>query len=608
MSLDDYDDLLKVGEKYGNGKPENVDTSTPTSRNDRFEEFALADSASSTAQLAPDSAFGTIISGMEPIEITESGARITGYITSSRRSAVRLGTYVIVPYGNEDLFARVWKLQYMQEFEVDDATELHSRRMLKSNTTDEVDYKFLAYLDPICILYSKSDKLMRRMTDRLPRPNTLILPVDDKMKIQTGLNMPTEGIFLGHLSVGGELVRTHASPPTVAYYMRNDYLMGDPLIFRHMLVCGSTGTGKTFLTKNILRQFLKESNRYVVRDEMGQATKGKLPCLVVMDPQDEYSQLFEENTGINSENEFVFQSEDVEYGAYHDTRTFIAKVDGHPYSGKSRATQMEFTIPFEMVRHNSWLIAAAELTENQQMGIERLLDDYFSELGAHTYKGFVEFVDDPMRRAEYVDGGKLHESSYDAIARKINNRSFTSVFDQPATPITKILDEVFKPGRISVFPTEYVNNVRIRDLITLALMTITVDNKLSTSGDVAVKNTPVILALDEAHRYLSDATSAHSRRIISRFADAARQGRKEALGLFLITQDPQDIDNTVLKQINTRVVLNLSNDAAIKALNVPPSYEKRIPYLKKGQMIVHSPDNSDTVEITGLSTCVVKHV
>jgi hypothetical protein len=123
-----------------------------------------------------------------------------------------------------------------------------------------------------------------------------------------------------------------------------------------------------------------------------------------------------------------------------------------------------------------------------------------------------------------------------------------------------------------------------------------------------VKNTPVILALDEAHRYLSDAASAHSRRIISRFADAARQGRKEALGLFLITQDPQDIDGTVLKQVNTRIILNLSNDTAIKALNVPAAYEKRIPYLKKGQMIVHSPDNSDTVEITGLSTCVVRHV
>ncbi|MGP8336971.1 MAG: helicase HerA domain-containing protein, partial [Methanosarcinaceae archaeon] len=218
-------------------------------------------------------AFGIITTGIEPLEITESGARITGYISTSRRQDVRLGTYVMVPYSDEELFARIWKLQYLQEFEVDDATEIHSRRMLKSNTTVEVDYKFLALLDPICILYEQDSKttnkpqLIRRMADRIPRPNTPILPVTDKGKIQTGLNIPKEGIFLGHLSVGGEVVRTHAVPPTVPYYLRNDYSMGDPLVFRHMLVCGSTGTGKTFLTKNILRQFMNKNNRYRLRND-----------------------------------------------------------------------------------------------------------------------------------------------------------------------------------------------------------------------------------------------------------------------------------------------------------------------------------------------------
>jgi hypothetical protein len=135
-----------------------------------------------------------------------------------------------------------------------------------------------------------------------------------------------------------------------------------------------------------------------------------------------------------------------------------------------------------------------------------------------------------------------------------------------------------------------------------------VDNKLNTSGNSLVKETPIILVLDEAHRYLSKGVSEHSRRIISKFADAARQGRKECLGLFLITQDPQDIDDTVFKQINTRIILNLSNDAAITAMKVQKDFEKRIPYLKKGQMIIQSPDNSDMVEITGLSHCVVRHI
>ncbi len=554
-----------------------------------------------------DEAFGIITTGIDPLEITESGARITGYITTSHRPKVRLGTYVIVPYGDEDLFARIWKLQYLQEFMVDDATEIHSRRMLQSNTTDEVDYKFLAYLDPICILYEENGKegtLSRRMSDRIPRPNTSILPVTEKKKIQTGLNIPEEGIFLGHLSVGGELVRTHAVPPTVPYYLRNDYSMGDPLIFRHMLVCGSTGTGKTFLTKNILRQFMNENNRYKLRG----SDERRNPCLVIMDPQDEYSQLFEDNPDITDGDEFRFQAEKVDYGACSNTRTFVARVSGESYTGRSRAEQIEFTIPFKMVRNNSWLIAPVGMTELQYIGVELLLEDYFKKGIAHTYSGFMDFIDDDNTRDQYVESGKIHESSYDGIVRRVKNRALARVFDQPARPMNEVMGQIFRPGQISVFPTEYITNSRIRDLITLTLMSLIVDNKLSTSGDAAVKETPIILGLDEAHRYLAKAGGEHSRRLISRFADAARQGRKEGLGLFLITQDPQDIDDTIFKQINTRIILNLSNDAAIGTMKVKKEFEKRIPYLKKGQMIVQSPDNSDMVEIMGLSSCVVKHV
>ncbi|MEZ5334268.1 MAG: hypothetical protein R2741_02995 [Methanolobus sp.] len=246
------EDILSFASK-GDAKPKSESSPTGAVKEELFEEFEPEPAVVRKDNGISDDAFGIITTGIDPLEITEAGARITGYITTTQRQKVRLGTYALVPYGDEDLFARIWKLQYLQEFAVDDATEIHSRRMLQSNTTDEVDYKFLAYLDPICILYEARDRagnLSRRMSDRIPRPNTPILPVTDKKKIQTGLNIPEEGIFMGHLSVGGELVKTHAVPPTVPYYLRNDYSMGDPLIFRHMLVCGSTGTGKTFLTKN----------------------------------------------------------------------------------------------------------------------------------------------------------------------------------------------------------------------------------------------------------------------------------------------------------------------------------------------------------------------
>lgn len=554
-------------------------------------------------------AFGIITTGIEPMEITPTDAVITGYITSVRRNEIRLGTYVFVPYEDgEKLFAKVGKLQYRQEFVADDATEIHSMRTLspRASPINEADYKFLACLDPLCILYLKTDgTLSRRMADRIPRPNTPILPITDKFDVQTGLNIPEKGIFLGHLSVGGELIKTNAEPETVAYYLRNDYLMGDPLVFRHMLICGSTGTGKTFLSKNILRQFMTEKNTYLLRN----SDKGKRkPCLVIMDPQDEYSQLFEDNETLTDKDKFIFESEKVNYGGVQSTKTFVAKVKGQRYPGdKSRAVQIEFTIPFSFVKENPWLIAATEMSELQYMGLETLLEDFFKSSASPSYLNFIDHINDEGVRSDYIASGKIHESSYDGIARRVKSSSFSKVFDQDATLITDILDKIFKPGQISVFPTEFISDSRIRDLIVLTIMSLIVDNKLSTTGKDEIKGTPIILALDEAHRYLSKANGKHARLIISRFADAARQGRKEALGLFLITQDPQDIDDTVIKQINTKLILNLNNDAAISSLKVSKEYERRIPYLKKGQMIIHSPDNSDIVEILGLSSCVVRH-
>jgi len=574
-----------------------------------FEDFTGYDQGVSKVSSASE-AFGIVTTGIEPLEITPSGAVITGYITSARRNEIRLGTYVVVPYeSDEKLFARVGKLQYRQEFAVDDATEIHSRRMLSARASpiNEADYKFLACLDPLCILYKKTDgALTRRMADRIPRPNTPLLPVTDRLEVQTGLNIPEEGIFLGHLSVGGELVKTHSEPETVAYYLRNDYTMGDPLIFRHMLICGSTGTGKTFLSKNILRQFVTEHNRYKLRSSPDKARKN--PCLVIMDPQDEYSQLFEDNETLTEEDKFRFESEKVNYGRVQSTKAFVVKVAGQRYPGdKSRAVQTEFTIPFSFVQNNPWLIAAVGMSELQYIGLEVLLGDFFKSNTSHTYLNFITHVNNEGTRSYYVDSGKLHESSYDGIVRRVKSSSFSKVFDQDAAPITDILEKIFKSGQISVFPTEFISDTRIRDLIVLTIMSLIVDNKLSTTGKDEIKETPIILALDEAHRYLSKANGEHARLIISRFADAARQGRKEALGLFLITQDPQDIDDTVLKQINTKLILNLNNDAAITSLKVPKEYERRIPYLKKGQMIIHSPDNSDIVEIVGLSNCVVRH-
>jgi len=544
---------------------------------------------------APDG-LGVVCAG-EGIAVGDE-PRLTAYITVGNRSDVRVGRYFVVPYPDDELLlARVAELRYAQQFESDDANEIHARRAMKDDGVEEADYKFLAELEPVAVVSDDG----RRMPDRIPKPNAGVERATDKEEMKTGLDIPSDGVFVGHLAVGGRKVRTSASPPTIDYRLRDDYSDADPLIFRHVLVAGGTGSGKSHNAKNLLRQLVE--SRYLIEGA------DRRPAVVVFDPQNEYGQMHDDPDA-DDETERQWEAEGVEYGGYDDTTAFVPDVDGFSYDANHRAEQVEFSVPFEMALENPWLLAGADLSENQNLALGTLLRDYEGETDEPTYEGFSDFVNDPSREEYYVESGRVHEATYNALKRKVaDNYVFSRVFDQPAPPINDedVLRRFVRPGALSIVPTYHVTHSRAEEVVVLALASLLVDNKLSTGGYDAIEETPLILALDEAHNFLADTDTAQGRVIKGKFSEAAKQGRKERLGLFLITQDPGDIAEPVFKQINTRVALNLGDEDAIKSLNIPSELESRVPYMGKGEMVVYSPDNSEPVEVVGLSDCVTRH-
>ena len=67
---------------------------------------------------------------------------------------------------------------------------------------------------------------------------------------------------------------------------------------------------------------------------------------------------------------------------------------------------------------------------------------------------------------------------------------------------------------------------------------------------------PVLVVLEEAHRYLGESASALTRGSANRIA---REGRKYGVGLLLVTQRPTELPKTALAQCGTIVALRLSN-------------------------------------------------
>ena len=271
----------------------------------------------------------------------EEDTRLRAYVTVGNRAAVRIGTYLLVPYPDEEtLFCRISGLSYAREFHVDDATEIHARRAMRSAGIDEQDYKFLATLEPVAVLYDDAGELKRRMPDRVPKPETVVRRARDPGEIKTGLKIPGDGVFVGHLSVGGQKVRTAAEPPTIDYRLKDEYGTGDPLVFRHTLVAGGTGSGKTHAAKNVLRQYLHEDRAYPV--ESG-ASREVRPAVVLFDPQDEYAQMHDDNPKATDEDARAWERQGIAHGGHDDTVVFVPRVGDAKYSASHHRTA---TSPF----------------------------------------------------------------------------------------------------------------------------------------------------------------------------------------------------------------------------------------------------------------------
>lgn len=75
---------------------------------------------------------------------------------------------------------------------------------------------------------------------------------------------------------------------------------------------------------------------------------------------------------------------------------------------------------------------------------------------------------------------------------------------------------------------------------------------------VGMKEKPLLLVLEEAHRYLSRESSGFAKSMVKRIA---KEGRKFGLGLMLVSQRPSEIDETILSQCGTLIALRINNDS-----------------------------------------------
>jgi len=99
---------------------------------------------------------------------------------------------------------------------------------------------------------------------------------------------------------------------------------------------------------------------------------------------------------------------------------------------------------------------------------------------------------------------------------------------------------------------------------------------------------PLLVVMEEAHRYLSKEADGPARSMIQRIV---KEGRKFGIGAMIVSQRPTEIDETILSQCGTFIALRLSNSAdrnkvqSLLSDNLAGVIES-LPVLRTGEAII----------------------
>lgn len=543
--------------------------------------------------------------------------------TENRQNDVHVGDYVGVPFpkfsdDDEDipedvLFAAVSGLDYDMETTLRDLSDIPG--IQPEFEINEDDYPLVAELAPITILRhersTEGDVVIERgAVDQVPKPFESVELIEDKKYLFRGLNLPDHGVPMGHVAVSGDAVPRSMEDPLV-YHLPNPEPSetDEPAVWRHLLIAGSTGKGKTHTCKNILRQFAGGPGgpAYKVEDEHGQETTKEL-CTVILDPENEYAELANDPGNLTPGDREVLDNADHQgfrVGGVDDLVAFIPDVNQVDPPSTEATNEIEFGIPFAVVKNRPDLLIPYSAQGPTRNAISRVVGRYFSELDDDSDAGYDEFMSwVKANENEFTEEGEIHQQSWNAMMGRLAQRSFNDVFDQGQS-LLDIEHEMFHPGRVSVIPTDHLTGAKER-LVMMSLLAHIVDNKLDDQNPSKhVKHTPLLLVVDEAHNYLASRATTQQEYIVDRFVEAAKQGRKQGLGLGMVTQNPADIDEEIRNQTNTRIYLGLEEEV-VEKIEIPHGFRDRIPLFGKGQMMIKAPDVQPT-EVLGLPVCLTQH-
>jgi DNA helicase HerA-like ATPase len=313
------------------------------------------------------------------------------------------------------------------------------------------------------------------------------------------------------------------------------------LVERSSGVFGKTGTGKSFITRTLLAGIIKSGlasslifdmhNDYgwAVKDESGREYKG-------------LRQLFQDG-----QVSVITLDEDT-------SRARGSKIDGTLMIGYEE-------IEPEDIEMLAGLLGLSEI----QTGALYFL---YRRLGKNWIARLLQDDQEADELQDLVDSGRIVTGTLGAIRRKFESFIPRMGFLVPG-PGNNAVEDIFNRLRMGTSVAlefgNYGNTLAaymlVANYLTRRIHARYVQQKNLAAGKKAEEPRPLVIVIEEAHKFLDPAVAGHTI-----FGTIARELRKYNVTLLIVDQRPSGIEDEVMSQIGTRLTCLLDNEADIRAV------------------------------------------
>jgi uncharacterized protein len=352
----------------------------------------------------------------------------------------------------------------------------------------------------------------------------------------------------GSAHVGSLLTREAGEVPVV--------LSIKDVVATHLAILASTGAGKSYTAGVLVEELMRPYNRAAV---------------LVVDPHGEYDTLrsIEEDARFREERE----------GYRPEVKIFTHERVKVRFSSLTEA-DIKYLLP--------------EGTSDKML---HFLSQAFRQLTATRQNelwGYHDLRDEV--KAQKYEGSERNESSNASSIEGLLWR-LDSRFDKPNSIFSDSehipLADLFRPGRCTVLQLSDIEQNEQQVVVATLLRRVNKARMATVRGEALPGSDnelryPVFTLLEEAHRFAPAGQTVVSTNILKQILS---EGRKFGVGIGLITQRPGKLDQDVLSQCMTQVIMRIVNpidqDTVAKSVEgAGRQLLQELPALTKGQAVI----------------------